>query len=123
MLHGIRLAMQSENGGKIDGTVEADKTYIGRESAQHARRKETRRHVCYGRSIAGKGAVMALLERHGKEASSKVRLRARWSAQFEYFPPTITKFGFKFPAGVVVILVGTRPVEEASIPGIDLTRP
>jgi transposase-like protein len=73
MLHRIRLAMHDEPNGKFSGTVEADETYIGGKARNmhHAKRKAT---VKRGRSFEGKVAVMGLLERHGKEMSSQVRL-------------------------------------------------
>src|SRR6476619_6803649 len=74
MLSRLRLALQSESGGKMDGTVEADETYIGGKARNMHVAKKRRVMVKRCRSIAGKVAVMALLERHGKEASSRVRL-------------------------------------------------
>lgn len=74
MLSRLRLALQGENGGKMDGTVEADETYIGGKARNMHAAKKRRVMVKRGRSIAGKVAVMALLERHGKEATSRVRL-------------------------------------------------
>src|SRR4051794_27051493 len=73
MLHRIRLAMQSEDGGKMDGTVEADETYIGGKARNMHTAKKRAVKVRRGRSIAGKVAVMALLERHAKP-TSQVRL-------------------------------------------------
>lgn len=74
MLSRLRLALQSEHGGKMDGTVEADETYIGGKARNMHAAKRKRLAVKRGRAIAGKVAVMALLERHGREASSQVRL-------------------------------------------------
>jgi transposase-like protein len=74
MLSRLRLALQSEHGGKMDGTVEADETYIGGKARNMHLAKKKRVMMKRGRSIAGKVAVMALLERHAKEASSQVRL-------------------------------------------------
>src|SRR5688572_2580858 len=74
MLSRLRLALQSESGGKMDGTVEADETYIGGKARNMHVAKKRRVMMKRGRSIAGKVAVMALLERHAKEASSQVRL-------------------------------------------------
>jgi transposase-like protein len=74
MLSRLRLALQSEHGGKMDGTVEADETYIGGKARNMHAAKKRRVMVKRGRSIAGKVAVMALLDRHGKEATSQVRL-------------------------------------------------
>src|SRR5687767_5076051 len=74
MLSRLRLALQSEHGGKMDGTVEADETYIGGKARNMHLAKKKRVMMKRGRSLAGKVAVMALLERHGQEASSQVRL-------------------------------------------------
>ncbi len=73
MLSRLRLALQSENGGKMDGTVEADETYIGGKARNMHAAKKRRIMMRRGRSIAGKVAVMALLERHDKPYS-QVRL-------------------------------------------------
>src|SRR6266849_3464505 len=74
MLSRLRLALQSEHGGKMDGTIEADESYIGGKARNMHASKKRRVMVKRGRSIAGKVAVMALLERHGKEGTSQVRL-------------------------------------------------
>src|SRR5262245_30805023 len=73
MLSRLRLALQSETGGEMDGTVEADGTYIGGKGRFMHASKRKRLNMKRGRSIAGKVAVMALLERHDKP-SSQVRL-------------------------------------------------
>src|SRR5262245_892495 len=74
MLSRLRLALQGEHGGKMDGTVEADETYIGGKARNMHVAKKKRVMMKRGRSIAGKVAVMALLERHAKESTSQVRL-------------------------------------------------
>ncbi len=73
MLQRLRLALQAENGGKISGEVEADETYIGGKARNMHADKQKRLNVKRGRSIAGKVAVMGLLERHGKDGHSRVR--------------------------------------------------
>ncbi len=77
MLQRIRLALQSDHGGdgggKLGGDVEVDETYIGGLSRNMHADKRKRVNVKRGRSIAGKVAVMALLERHGKDGHSTVR--------------------------------------------------
>jgi transposase-like protein len=73
MNHRIRLAMQDEDGGKLEGDVEVDETYIGGK----ARKMNTGRRKMMLRpgekhprnAWAGKVAVMGLLQRHGKDAS------------------------------------------------------
>jgi transposase-like protein len=73
MLHRIRLAMQDASGGKLSGEVEVDETYIGGKARNMHASKRKAINIKPGRSLAGKVAVMGLLERHGKE-SSRVRL-------------------------------------------------
>jgi transposase-like protein len=73
MLARIRLAMQQKSFTKMGGTVEADETYIGGKARNMHADKRKRLHVKRGRSLAGKVAVMGLLERHGKDGHSTVR--------------------------------------------------
>src|SRR5438093_1799906 len=65
MLHRIRLAMQDATSGKLSGDVEVDETYIGGKARNMHASKRKALHVKPGRSLAGKVAVMGLLERHG----------------------------------------------------------
>lgn len=74
MLHRLRLALQDgETGGKLGGEVEVDETYVGGKARNMHASKRARLNVKRGRSIAGKVAVMGLLERHGKDGHSRVR--------------------------------------------------
>lgn len=73
MMHRIRRAIQSGTFMKIDGECEADETYIGGKARNMHKSKRERLNVKRGRSIAGKTAVMGLLERHGKDGHSRVR--------------------------------------------------
>jgi transposase-like protein len=74
MLHRIRLAMQDEDGGKLNGTVEVDETYIG--GAARFMHASKRKRYRPGRALNNKVAVMALLERHRKDdGGSRVRTR------------------------------------------------
>jgi transposase-like protein len=73
MLHRLRLALQGENGGKFDGEIEADETYIGGKARNMHKSKRERLNVKRGRSIAGKVAVMGLLERHPEKGKSRIR--------------------------------------------------
>ncbi len=73
MLHRIRLAMQSETGGKLGGEVEVDETFIGGKARNmHAGKRNGRQ--LRGRSVEGKAAVMGLLQRHPGKGKSRVRL-------------------------------------------------
>ena len=71
MLHRIRLAMQTEDGGKLSGHVEVDETYIGGKA--RFMHKAKRQRVIKGTGGMGKVAVMGLLERHGERGHSTVR--------------------------------------------------
>jgi transposase-like protein len=73
MLHRLRLAIQSKSFEKIGGEVEVDETYIGGKARNMHESKRKRLDVKRGRCIAGKVAVMGLLERHGKDGISRVR--------------------------------------------------
>ncbi len=72
MLHRLRLAMQSKTFSKLGGTVEVDETYIGGK-ARNMHKEKRKRVTRGGRGVAGKVAVMGLLERHSKKGRSTVR--------------------------------------------------
>jgi transposase-like protein len=75
MNHRIRLAMQGEDGGQLDGEIEIDETYIGGKARNMNAQK--RKEVLSGRgrknAWAGKVAVMGLLQRHPQKGGSRVR--------------------------------------------------
>jgi len=73
MLQRIRLAMQAEDGGKLGGDVEVDETFIGGKARNMHAAKRKRLGMKAGRTMPGKVAVMGLLERHGKNGTSRVR--------------------------------------------------
>src|SRR5437870_7943994 len=64
MLSRLRLALQSESGGKMDGTVQVDETYIGGKARNMHAAKKRRLQISVRKSMIGKVAVMSLLERH-----------------------------------------------------------
>jgi len=75
MLHRIRLALQSgRNRRRFKGHVEADETFIGGKAIfmHHAKKKARIRGR--GQYASGKVAVIGLLERHGLDGGSKVRV-------------------------------------------------
>jgi transposase-like protein len=73
MLQRIRLAMQDQTtGGKLGGDVEVDETYIG--GLSRFMHKDRRARAIKGTGSAGKVAVMGLLERHGKDGHSRIRV-------------------------------------------------
>ena len=75
MLSRLRLALQDDNGGKLRGEIEVDETYIGGKARNMSFSKRKRLNLTQGRSMAGKVAVMGLLERHPEKGMSKIRLR------------------------------------------------
>jgi transposase-like protein len=64
MLQRGRLAMQGDNGGKLDGEVEVDETFIGGK-ARNMHKGEREKRI-KARGPFGKAVVMAVLERHGE---------------------------------------------------------
>lgn len=73
--HRIRLAMQGDNGGQLNGEVEVDETYIGGK-ARNMNRSQRKRNLAgagFKNAWAGKVAVMGLLQRHPEKGKSKVR--------------------------------------------------
>jgi transposase-like protein len=92
MLHRIRLAMQDEtSGGKLGGEVEADETYIGGKGRFMHADKRKRLNMTRGRSIAGKVAVIALLDRHGKNGISQVRTEILTSIRKDHLQGIVRK--------------------------------
>jgi transposase-like protein len=73
MLSRLRLALQAEDGGKLSGDVEIDETYIGGRARNMSRSRKARMLGGKRGGVAGKAAVMGLLDRHGKDAVSQVR--------------------------------------------------
>ena len=76
MNHRIRLAMQGEDGGTLNGEVEVDETYIGGKARKMntGRRKKMLEDGKHKRNAwAGKVAVMGLLQRHPEKGKSRVR--------------------------------------------------
>ena len=73
MLHRVRLAMQDTSTRKLGGEVELDETFIGGKARNMHFRKRERMGITQGRSMAGKVAVLGLLERN-KEKCSRIRL-------------------------------------------------
>jgi transposase-like protein len=74
MLSRLRLALHVGSSDKMNGHVEADETYIGGKARNMHIAKRKRMGISQGRSMAGKVAVMGLLDRHGKDGVSQVRL-------------------------------------------------
>jgi transposase-like protein len=74
MLSRLRLALQAEHGGKLNGEIEADETFIGGKARNMHAAKRKRLGISQSRSMIGKVAVMGLLARHGEDGS-RVRLK------------------------------------------------
>jgi transposase-like protein len=73
MMHRIRTAMQRGGFDKMAGEVEADETYIGgRSRFMHKARRAAK---ITGTGGMNKSAVMGLLERHGPDGHSRVRVK------------------------------------------------
>jgi transposase-like protein len=75
MLSRLRKALQSEDGGQLDGEIEIDESYIGGAARFMHAEKKRRLGIKGGRSRAGKVAVMGLLDRHGKDGVSQIRMK------------------------------------------------
>src|SRR5258706_10826166 len=75
MNHRIRLAMQGDDGGRLNGDVEIDETYIGGKARNMNKQQRENALSGAGRknAWAGKVAVMGLLQRHSEKGKSKVR--------------------------------------------------
>ena len=78
MNHRIRLAMQGDSGGTLDGEVEVDETYIGGKARNmHPRKKRAlgtkKMGGMRGGGFPGKVAVMGLLQRNTDDRHSRVR--------------------------------------------------
>jgi transposase-like protein len=74
MLHRLRLAVQTKSFEKIGGTVEIDETYIGGKARNMHVAKRRRLGMSQKASMVGKVAVMGLLDRHGVDGHSTIRM-------------------------------------------------
>jgi transposase-like protein len=70
MLHRVRLAMQAGTFEKMEGTVEADETFVGGK----AKNMHEGKRKAQGRGAVGKTIVMGLLERHAKGSKVKAKV-------------------------------------------------
>src|SRR6266480_1865466 len=84
MLHRIRLAMQDGSIEKFSGRVEADETYIG------AKARNLHKHKKTGKTgMAGKTAVLGLLEREAGDKPSRVRCKVMKRVRVPDIDPTV----------------------------------
>ncbi len=93
MLHRIRLAMEVDESDKMDGPVEVDETYIG---GLAKNMHKVRHHRVFGDSGkrtggSGKAAVFGLLERHGPDGHSRVRVKVVKTTRTSEILPEIQK--------------------------------
>lgn len=79
MLHRIREAMQEENGGKLDGEVEVDETFIGGKARNMHRSKRER--VITGTGGKDKTMVLGMVERGGMVRTMVVGNRRKHELQ------------------------------------------
>jgi transposase-like protein len=89
MLHRIRLAMQAKSFVKMQGDVEMDETFIGGKARNMHFKKRERLGITRGKSMAGKVAVLGLLERHGSKGS-QIRLASVRSTKRRHLMPHIS---------------------------------
>jgi hypothetical protein len=73
MMHRVRLAMQRGGFDLMRGEVEADETFIGGKARNMHPWKRAAK--IKGTGPMGKSAVMGLLERHGPDGHSRVRVK------------------------------------------------
>jgi transposase-like protein len=74
MLHRIRFAMQRDGDGFFKGDIEVDETFIGGKARNMHHHKRVAK-MKGGTGMVGKSAVMGLLERHGPDGHSRVRVK------------------------------------------------
>ena len=86
MLHRVRLAMQTKTFDTLGGEVEVDETYIGGKARNMHKDKRER---AKGRTWHGKAAVMGLLQRHGPDKVSKVRVLTVPTTRRKVLEPTV----------------------------------
>jgi transposase-like protein len=79
LLHRIRLAQQSKDGGKLCGEVEVDETFIGGKARNM--HKETRARVITGTGGKDKTIVFGMVERGGRVRASVVGARRKSELQ------------------------------------------
>src|SRR5947209_2820658 len=92
MNHRIRLAMQGDDGGTLNGEVEIDETYIGGKARNMHPRKKQALGRLKGGGYLGKVAVMGLLERHGKDGrTSRIRTAVVPNVRKHHLHEQITK--------------------------------
>jgi transposase-like protein len=92
MLHRLRLATQAKSFNKFGGNVEVDETFIGGKARNMSFAKRRRLGISQGTSMAGKVAVLGLLERHGKDGHSTVKLQGLDGRQKRHLQDNVRRF-------------------------------
>jgi transposase-like protein len=91
MLSRLRLALQAEDGGKLSGDIEIDETYIGGRARNMSKGRKARMLSGKRGGVAGKAAVMGLLDRHGNDAISQVRTVILTGRKRHHIQPEVRK--------------------------------
>lgn len=90
MMHRIRLAMQRGSIGKFKGHVEVNETFIGGKARfMHKHRRDAK---IKGTGPMGKSAVMGLLERHGPDKTSRVKVSVVRSTRRHLLQPEVREY-------------------------------
>jgi transposase-like protein len=92
MLHRIRLILQDDSDGPFSGNVELDETFIGGKARNMHFSKRKRMGITQGRSMAGKVAVMGLLERTSAKGKSRVRVARVASTKRRHLMPHVLRY-------------------------------
>jgi transposase-like protein len=91
MLSRLRLALQAEHGGKLDGHIECDETFIGGKARNMHAAKRKRLGISQHRSMIGKVAVMGLLERGTENGASQIRMAILPNTRRKQLQPQIER--------------------------------
>jgi len=93
MLHRVRLAMQdrTHGGGKLEGEVEIDESYIGGKARNMHPRKKHAVAVKRGGGFAGKAVVMGILQRNTVEKHSTIRTKVMPNTRRHHLSSEIEK--------------------------------
>jgi transposase-like protein len=73
MAHRLRFALHFGSFDRLSGEIEADETYVGGKARNMSKARREKKGISQKRSMAGKVAVMGLLDRHGKDGTSRIR--------------------------------------------------
>lgn len=91
MAHRLRFALHHGSFDKLSGELEADETYVGGKARNMSKARRVKKGISQKRSMAGKVAVMGLLDRHGKDGQSTMRLQVVDGRKKSHFMPVIAE--------------------------------